>query len=34
LRVGNAKAKAELGWTLHAPTYRDGLRLIAGHYRP
>jgi nucleoside-diphosphate-sugar epimerase len=34
LRVGNAKAKAELGWTLQAPTYRDGLRLIAGHYRP
>jgi hypothetical protein len=27
LRVGNAKAKAEVGWTLQAPTYRDGLRL-------
>jgi hypothetical protein len=34
LRVGNAQAKAELGWTLQAPTYRDGLRLMAGHYRP
>jgi nucleoside-diphosphate-sugar epimerase len=34
LRVCNAKAKAELGWMLQAPTYRDGLRLMGGHYRP
>jgi nucleoside-diphosphate-sugar epimerase len=34
LRVCNAKAKAELGWALQAPTYRDGLRLMASHYRP
>jgi len=34
LRVCNAKAKAELGWTLQAPTYRDGLRLMARRYRP
>ena len=34
LRVANAKAKAELGWQLQAPTYRDGLRLLASHYRP
>jgi nucleoside-diphosphate-sugar epimerase len=34
LRVCNAKAKAELGWMLRAPSYRDGLRLIANHYRP
>ncbi len=34
LRVSNTKAKAELGWALQAPTYRDGLRLMARHYRP
>ena len=34
LRVCNTKAKAELGWTLQAPTYRDGLRLMARHYGP
>ena len=34
LRVANAKAKAELGWQLQAPNYRDGLRLLASHYRP
>lgn len=34
LRVSNTKAKAELNWTLQAPTYRDGLRLMARHYRP
>ena len=34
LRVCNTKAKAELAWTLQAPTYRDGLRLMARHYRP
>jgi nucleoside-diphosphate-sugar epimerase len=33
LRVANTKAKAELGWQLQAPTYRDGLRLLAPHYR-
>jgi nucleoside-diphosphate-sugar epimerase len=33
LRVANTKAKAELGWQLLAPTYRDGLRLLALHYR-
>jgi nucleoside-diphosphate-sugar epimerase len=33
LRVCNTKAKAELAWTLRAPTYRDGLRLMARHYR-
>jgi nucleoside-diphosphate-sugar epimerase len=32
LRVANTKAKAELGWILQAPTYRDGLRLLAPHY--
>jgi nucleoside-diphosphate-sugar epimerase len=34
LRVCNTKAKAELAWTLQAPTYRHGLRLMARHYRP
>jgi hypothetical protein len=34
LRVSNAKAKAELDWTLQAPTWRDGLRLLARHYQP
>ena len=34
LRVANAKAKAELGWHLRAPTYRDGLRLLAAYHRP
>jgi nucleoside-diphosphate-sugar epimerase len=34
LRVANTKAKAELGWQPQAPTYRDGLRLLAPHYRP
>ena len=34
LQVCNTKAKAELTWTLQAPTYRDGLRLMARHYRP
>jgi nucleoside-diphosphate-sugar epimerase len=34
LRVCNTKAKAELGWTLQAPTYRDGLRLMARHCGP
>ena len=31
LRVSNAKAVAELGWTLEAPTYREGISLL-GHY--
>jgi hypothetical protein len=34
LRVGTTKAKAELRWTVQAPTYRDGLRLMGRHYRP
>ena len=33
LRVSTAKAKAELGWTPRVPTYRDGMRLLAAHYR-
>ena len=32
LRVSNAKAVAELNWVLKAPTYRDGMRLLAPHY--
>jgi nucleoside-diphosphate-sugar epimerase len=32
LRVSNAKAISELGWTLDAPTYRDGVRLLGRHY--
>jgi nucleoside-diphosphate-sugar epimerase len=31
LRVSNAKAAQELGWILTAPTYRDGVRLLAAH---
>jgi nucleoside-diphosphate-sugar epimerase len=34
LRVSSTKAKAELGWALQAPNYRDGLRLLARHYQP
>jgi hypothetical protein len=34
LRVSNYKAEAELDWTLQAPTYRDGLRVMTCHYRP
>jgi nucleoside-diphosphate-sugar epimerase len=34
LRVSNTKAKAELDWTLQAPSYREGLRLMAHYYRP
>jgi nucleoside-diphosphate-sugar epimerase len=33
LRVSSAKAKAALGWTPSVPTYRDGMRLLAEHYR-
>jgi nucleoside-diphosphate-sugar epimerase len=33
LRVSTAKAKAELGWEPRVPTYRDGMRLLAAHYR-
>lgn len=29
LRVSNAKAKRELGWSLRYPTYRDGVREMA-----
>ncbi|MBO0771078.1 MAG: NAD(P)-dependent oxidoreductase [Actinobacteria bacterium] len=32
LRVSNAKAIRELGWTLQAPTYRDGIRRLARYY--
>jgi hypothetical protein len=32
LQVSNAKAVRELGWTLQARTYRDGIRLLAPHY--
>ncbi len=34
LRVSTAKAKAELGWTPHVPTYRAGMQLMASHYKP
>ncbi len=33
LRVSNAKAKRELGWTPAVPTYREGVRLMVRHYR-
>ncbi len=33
LRVSNVKAKAELDRILQAPTYRNGLRLMAPHYQ-
>jgi nucleoside-diphosphate-sugar epimerase len=29
MRVSNAKAKSELGWTPSMPTYRDGIRAMA-----
>jgi nucleoside-diphosphate-sugar epimerase len=29
MRVSNAKAKRELGWTLTSPTSADGLRALA-----
>jgi nucleoside-diphosphate-sugar epimerase len=32
LRVSNAKALAELAWTLRAPTYREGIRMLSAHY--
>lgn len=32
LRVSNAKAVSELGWTLQAPSYRDGIRRLACYY--
>ena len=32
LRVSNAKAVRELGWTLRAPTYHEGIRLLARYY--
>jgi nucleoside-diphosphate-sugar epimerase len=34
LRVSSAKAKAALGWTPSVPTYRDGMHMLAAHYRP
>lgn len=33
LRVSNSKAKADLGWVLRTPTYRDGLPELTAHYR-
>jgi nucleoside-diphosphate-sugar epimerase len=33
MRVSNAKAKRELGWTPAVPTYREGARLVAGASR-
>jgi nucleoside-diphosphate-sugar epimerase len=32
LRVSNARAARELGWTLEAPTYRDGVARLARQY--
>jgi nucleoside-diphosphate-sugar epimerase len=32
LRVSSTRAKTELGWTLQAPTYREGISLLARHY--
>lgn len=32
MRVSNAKAIGELGWTLQAPTYREGIRLLTPYY--
>jgi hypothetical protein len=32
LRVSNARAVSELGWTLETPGYRDGVRLLTRHY--
>ncbi|HEV3280779.1 MAG TPA: NAD(P)-dependent oxidoreductase [Acidimicrobiales bacterium] len=32
LMVSNAKAQAELGWVLRAPTYREGLAELAGSF--
>jgi nucleoside-diphosphate-sugar epimerase len=29
LRVSNAKAVAEIGWTIQAPTYREGISLLS-----
>ncbi|MBX6357138.1 MAG: NAD(P)-dependent oxidoreductase [Micromonosporaceae bacterium] len=33
MRVSNAKAKRELGWTPAVPSYREGLRLVASAMR-
>jgi hypothetical protein len=33
LRVSNVTARAELDQILEAPTYRNGLRLMAPHYQ-
>ena len=33
LRVSNAKAKRELGWTPSSPTYRDGIRRMTASLR-
>jgi len=32
LRVSSTRAKTELRWTLQAPTYREGISLLACHY--
>ena len=32
LRVSSTRAKTELSWTLQAPTYREGISLLARHY--
>lgn len=32
IRLSNARAKEELGWTPVAPTYREGLELLAKYY--
>jgi nucleoside-diphosphate-sugar epimerase len=32
LRLSNSKAKADFGWVLQLPTYRDGLAALATHY--
>ena len=34
MRVSNAKAKAELGWSPKYPTYRDGIAALAGSHPP
>lgn len=32
LRVANAQAKSQLGWTPASPTYRQGVARMARHY--
>jgi nucleoside-diphosphate-sugar epimerase len=33
LRVANTRATRELGWSMQAPTYHEGVPLMARHYR-